>query len=394
MYKKQSGILLVANWDSAAGYAWWLMESYWVAISEQYADRLKCHLAYPSISGVPENIVRAPITLHRQDFSFGSWRGLAGQLSFLRRNKIRTIYFTDRAAVSWRYALYRAAGVRAIVIHDHTPGLRTPPRGLKKLLKWTAQRLPWIAADVQIGATEFVRRRLIDVGCAPAAKCFTVPNGLPAQDAEPLDVYAEFGIPRTRKIFATVARATRYKGIAFALRTLAATGRQDWHYLLCGDGPDLGHFRSVAVELGIADQVTFAGNRRDVPRILLGCYAAMHPSDGEVGYSLAILEYMRAGLPVLVPDNPSVSAATDLLTGIIYRDEADAMQGLQKLLDVPEYAAYLGRHARTAVQSYSLREAHERLLDAVDRAIQLKVRASRQPYSDAAQRSRRKGLRP
>ena len=364
----------MANWDSSVGYAWWLMESHWIAISRHYADHYQTHLAYPSISDVPANIAAAPIAIHQQDFSFGGIGALREQLRFIRTHLIRTIYFTDRPAFSWRYLVYRAAGVQFIAIHDHTPGMRTSPRGLKRALKWMAQRMPGLAADVQIGASEFVRRRLIDVGCAPPEKCFCAPNGLPMQNFEPMDVHTEFGIPRHRKIFVTAARASKYKGIDFAMRALAATGRNDWHYLLCGDGPDLQRFRDIAAELRIEDQVTFAGTRPDVPNILLGCYAALHPSEGEVGYSLAILEYMRAGLPVIVPNNPSVTGATSRLTGIIYKNTQGAIQGILKLLKMPNYARSLGQHSREYVQTHHpIEKTHSALLAALERVMPVKA---------------------
>jgi len=368
--RERAGILLVANWDSGVGYAWWLMESFWSKISQAYAGQYSCHLAYPSISSIPEVVKSAPIRIHPLDFRLHGSSGLFEQLRFLRRHRIRVIYYSDHPAVNLRYLLFRLAGVRSIVIHDHTPGKRTAPRGVKRWLKWLLQRLPGLAADIQIGATEYVRQRLIEVGCAPASKCFAVPNGIPLKEVVPLDVYSEFDIPRDRRIFVTVARAARYKGIEFALRSLAATGRRDWHYLLCGDGPDLDDFKDIANDLGIGSQVTFAGNRQDVPSILLSCYAAFHPSSGEVGYSLSILEAMAAGLPVIVPNDPSVSGATNRLTGVIYNDAADAVMAIGQLLDLRDYVQALGVRARDYVrEQHSLERTHALLLDAFGHAV-------------------------
>lgn len=367
---ERPGILLVANWDSGVGYAWWLMESFWSKISQAYADQYRCHLAYPSISRIPETVSAAPIQIHERDFRVRGARGLLGQLRFLRRHRIRVIYYSDHPALCAHYLLFRLAGVKSIVIHDHTPGKRTVPSGIKRWIKWALQRVPGLSADVQIGATEFVRQRLIEVGCAPAEKCFAVPNGIPLRDVVPLDVYAEFDIPRERRVFVTVARASRYKGIEFAMRSLAATGRDDWHYLLCGDGPDLDYFKTIARELNISAQVTFAGNRSDVPSLLLSCYAAFHPSSGEVGYSLSILEAMAAGLPVIVPNDPSVSGATNRLTGVIYNDAADAVMAIVQLLDLRDYVQALGGRARDYVRErHSLEKTHALLLDAFGHAL-------------------------
>lgn len=38
-----SHILLVANWESDVGYAWWLMENFWATIAQYYrAQNRRC----------------------------------------------------------------------------------------------------------------------------------------------------------------------------------------------------------------------------------------------------------------------------------------------------------------------------------------------------------------
>ena len=54
--KPQPAILLVANWDADVGYAWWLIETFWLKISESFSENYKCYLAYPSNSKTPEAI--------------------------------------------------------------------------------------------------------------------------------------------------------------------------------------------------------------------------------------------------------------------------------------------------------------------------------------------------
>ena len=34
-------ILLVGNWSSDTGYAWWLMETFWVAIARKFRGRCR-----------------------------------------------------------------------------------------------------------------------------------------------------------------------------------------------------------------------------------------------------------------------------------------------------------------------------------------------------------------
>ena len=63
------------------------------------------------------------------------------------------------------------------------------------------------------------------------------------------------------------------------------------------------------------------GRVNNVSQILPACSFAVHPSKGKVGYSLSILEYRLARLPVIVPDTPSVCGATiNMQTGVIYKE--------------------------------------------------------------------------
>ena len=97
----------------------------------------------------------------------------------------------------------------------------------------------------------------------------------------------------------------------------------------------LHELKNLSRELDIEGHVTFAGKRQDVKNILPNCNFAFHPSKAEVGYSLSILEYMQAKLPVVVSDNPSVcGATTHNKTGLIYKDNnlGAACDAIKKLL--------------------------------------------------------------
>lgn len=367
-------ILLVANYDSAVGYAWWLMESFWAKIAERYHGRWRVVLAYPSVSTLPPAVAGAPLEVVRQEVGGAGPGGILADILFLRRQRVRVIYFTDRSTWQWRYALYRLCGVRIIIVHDHTPGLRHSANPLKSTLKSIAHRMPWIGADGAIGATEFIRRRLVDVNRLPPQRCFAAPNGLPPRSVVPgpVDLHERFTIPRDRRIIVMTGRAHRYKGVEFVLECLAVLQQQGceaWQFLFIGDGPHLEAFRARARELGIGQRCSFPGRQDHVPALLRGAAIAIHPSRGEVGYSLSILEYMEAGLPVVVPDNPSVSGATEHgVTGLLY-DEDDvpaAVAALRLLLADEAKRKAMGAQASRAARRYSLDATHRALLDAFE----------------------------
>lgn len=377
--KVQHGaLLLVANYDSDVGYAWWLMESFWVALANRYADQANVLLAYPSISKVPSAIATAPIELTVANFMGGSLGTVRAQLRLITDRRVRVMYLTDAPSLSWRYPLYRLAGVRRIVVHDHTPGRRTVPGPVKLLMKRILHRLPWLAADAMIGATPFVTRRHRDVVGFPPHRCFTAANGLPpSKSGERLNVHATFGIPAHRRAMVAVSRAHHIKGIELVLDAIAelviTQGRRDLHFLFCGDGPHLDDFRAKAAALQIAEFVTFAGRRTDIMPILRGCDLAIHPSLAEVGYSLSILECMQAALPIVVSDDESVAGATvDGQTALHFRsgDALSAAAKITELLDDRVRAEAMAVNAHAVVCSqYHLDTTHAALLEAMERAM-------------------------
>lgn len=367
-------LLLVANYDSGVGYAWWLMESFWAKLAEHCHRQNPVILAYPSISNVSPTILKAPLSVMVQDFTGTSTSQILAQCQFLLRNHVRIIYFSDKESWHWRYILYRVCGVRYIIVHDHTPGLRTLSLGLKACLKRLVHRMPWLSVDGAIGATEFIRQRLIEVNGVPMERCYVAPNGLPPQNHTQgaADLHRIFGIPNGRKILVMTGRANRYKGVSFVLRCIAMLpdeARDSLQFLFIGNGPDMANLAATAIDTGIAGNCTFAGRREDVLTLLEGADIAIHPSHGEVGYSLSILEYMRAGLPVVVPDNPSVCGATKHeFSGLIYPEGnvANATSVLLRLLYDDALRSRLGARAKLAVKQYSLKATHVGLLNAFD----------------------------
>lgn len=369
--RKVKSFLCVANWDSNVGYAWWLMESFWVEIAKNNSNKFNVILAYPSITKIPEAIKAQDFMIRLFDFNRKGLQGLWDRLRFISDYNIGVIYFTDKPVFSLYYFLYRLVGVKKIIIHDHSPGLRDSPQGVKRIVKCIRARLPWFNADVVIGATDFVMTRNINVGCVPRRKCYSAPNGIPDK-RKPTEfgsnAIKRFNIDPRKKIVVTVARANFYKGGDFALHVIRELiynkSLKDVHYLYVGDGPDLDDLIEMSLRLGLNDYTTFAGRQNDITDILSQCYIAMHPSKGEVGYSLSIVEYMQAGLPVVVPNNPSVCGATiDNVTGLIYKegDVSDACNKIFMLLNNKGKRERMSHQAiKIAKEKYSIEECHNK----------------------------------
>ncbi len=370
---RNGNILLVANWESDVGYAWWLMETFWVAISRHFEPTgKKSYLIYPRITRIPDSITASDIKVLEHDFQAHSVTNLARLLQVIKKNGIEYIYLTDASSYSLYYLLLRLWGIKAIVVHDHTPGERTAAYGWKKLFKRSIQRIPFYTANHFVAVTEFVYKRFTEVTCIPQEKCSIARNGIVPINLDKVDPgYArrEFGIPDDRTIIVTTGRASYYKGIDIfiecANRMINEEKMEQLHFLYCGDGTDIDDFKSLVERYSLEGHFTFAGKRSDIPAILASCQIGFHAATGEVGYSLSILEYMSAGLVTIVPDRPSTSLATTHMdNGILYRprDIKSATKAIHTALN-PETAGPIRDNAiRTVRENFNIESTTKQLV--------------------------------
>jgi glycosyltransferase involved in cell wall biosynthesis len=126
----------------------------------------------------------------------------------------------------------------------------------------------------------------------------------------------------------------------------------DTHFVLAGEGRRKDELKGMAVELGISHRTHFIGRCSRVPDLLRISFAGVLTSNAE-GFANAILEYMAAGLPVVVTDvGGAREVVVDGETGyIVPVDDADALADrLITLLDNVSHAAEIGRRGKTVVR--------------------------------------------
>lgn len=149
----------------------------------------------------------------------------------------------------------------------------------------------------------------------PAAKIETIHNGI-----EVLPLVEPPGRPLRGNVFRliTVGRMAPVKNHALLLEAVAALRQEVPVQLdIVGDGPERAAMERLAYSLGIAAQVRFLGFRNDVRAYLAHADVFVITSDYE-GISIAILEAMRAGLPVVATDVGGIrETVIDGETGIV-----------------------------------------------------------------------------
>lgn len=351
--------LLVSNYSSDTGYAWWLMEHFWRRISSRLPKECETFLAYPKVTTVSDTLSDSEIKAIELSFSPRNSSEIKSALKFVKDNSISTIYFTDRPYFSFFYLTLRLCGVKTIIVHDHTPGDRPPINGLKGFLKSIRNQLPLFTADLILNVSPLMRERSIENGRIPTRKCISVQNGLPVEDdnlsISPDQYLREsLEINSTEKIVVCSSRLHEYKNVQFAIRVFASTqtsAQSNAHMVIVGDGPYEMQLRALANEQVCKERIHFLGFRKDVKTILPQCDLAIHCARGE-GFSLSIIEFMWSGLPVLVPNVPSVCQAIDNgRTGLIYNNDDldDARKKLTQLLDDGATRESMGKAAKQTV---------------------------------------------
>lgn len=358
-------LLWVANFAADTGYAWETIEAVFRRVGERLVrEGHRVTVCYASLpDGPPPRMRGAPFEFAAFDYGRGRARDFA---RLLRARGVDALYLTDRPTWSWRYPLYRLAGVRRIIVHDRTSGARTPRGAAVHLAKRVLHARPWLSADAFVAVSDFVRGRLVAVNGTPPARTHRIYNGIDLSRFDGADrgaLHRLLGVDAGRRIVFCSGRVQPYKGmqtLVDALALLRAEGVENVELAIAGDGPYLRELRGIAARRGM-DNVHFLGRRRDVPALLAGATVAVVPSLWEEAFGLAVVEAMAAGVPLVATRTGGIpELVEDGETGLLVppgdaRALADALRGL---LADPARREALALHAQSAARRrFSLERA-------------------------------------
>ena len=181
-----------------------------------------------------------------------------------------------------------------------------------------------------------------------------VPNGVDAAQFCP----AARGGQRDRIHMVCVGRLIERKGQHHLLRAFASLLQQtdtELHLELVGTGDSESMLKSLATELGVSEQVTFAGTvaREKIPELYRRADFFVLPSLAE-SMSMALLEAMASGLPVAVtPTGAAEELVDDNGVIIPWGDPEGIARSLRPLLQDTECLLRMGQRSREIALRYT-----------------------------------------
>ncbi|MBK4739033.1 glycosyltransferase [Noviherbaspirillum pedocola] len=185
----------------------------------------------------------------------------------------------------------------------------------------------------------------------------------------------QHGIPASATVFCCVAGFRSEKGHAHLLRAFSEVLRQQpqsW-LVLAGDGPARAEAQAIVHERGMASRVLFTGALSDVRALLAAANVKVLASTAVETFSVAMLEAMAMGLPVISTDiGGAAEAVIDGRTGLLVpcADEEALARAMLELVADPERTAVWGAAARALVAERYTREGMvERTMDVLREAM-------------------------
>ncbi|WP_238342087.1 glycosyltransferase [Actinopolymorpha rutila] len=245
-------------------------------------------------------------------------------------------------------ALLARMSRRPLIVHEHNWS-GTPSR-LRSFLnrRWIA---PVTSHFVCVSAP--VAHQVVGDG-VPAHKVHVLPNAIPP--GRPMARRAarqELGLPATAFVVGIVARLRPEKNHELLLRAAArlVTAHQAVTICAVGDGPRRAFLETLAEDLGIADHLVWAGERRDAGRLAAAFDISVLCSTWE-GLPLVALEAMAAGVPVIAT---AVGGLPELLADgagvLVPPGDADCLvSAIATLRATPDLAARIGAAGRRRVR--------------------------------------------
>lgn len=169
-----------------------------------------------------------------------------------------------------------------------------------------------------------------------------------------------------------VGRLISRKGVDLAIRSLAATGRQDIQLLIAGTGRLENQLKRLSSNLNVSDRVQFLGYVPDekLPLLYASADVTLFTSVYE-GFGLVLLESLSSGTPVI---GPPVGGVPDMIendvTGyIVERDPDSFATKIEHVADHRETLRRMSTASRSVAEDQSWNQVAKSVGDVYDEVV-------------------------
>jgi glycosyltransferase involved in cell wall biosynthesis len=229
-----------------------------------------------------------------------------------------------------------------------------------------------------VGVTEDVSSYIRKQYKIPDSKLVTIYNGIDINQfnqGSTIHYREELGIDKNAFVIGTIGRLEPIKNQEALITSFSRIKKDVPNSILfiVGDGSMRNSLEKTAANLGLTSSIKFLGLRRDIPMLLKAMDVFVLSSYSE-GLSLALLEAMASGIPVIASEvggNPNI--VTNGNTGILFdlNKPDELTNSLKQLSRDPSLRKSISANALALVNSkYSLEKMIKRY-ENIYREIQL-----------------------
>lgn len=233
-------------------------------------------------------------------------------LRFIRDQRIHIIQSHLGHANQLGVAVGILAGVPAFVTVHNTMAFvdRRSVRDVRVHLIKALNAVIYRAAVQVIAVSQEIKQIIQGTYGLSDSKVIALKNGIVFENSscESVSVEREFKVSQNRLKLIAVGSLTYQKAFEVLLRAVAEVVKQgldDFIVLIAGEGRDRKGLEELIRDLGIANYVRLLGLRHDVMGLMKASDIFVMPSRYE-GLSIAMIEAMACGLPVVASDAPGL----------------------------------------------------------------------------------------
>ena len=214
--------------------------------------------------------------------------------------------YSADALICWSFGnhAFVSLGARLAGISRILSGVgNAPPKELNLAFKWYClAHLSLFSTSYLVACSDYVHERLTSDLKLPKHRVVTIHNGCDVSSINRrAQIERECNPATANPVIGMVARLNKIKDQSTLIKSLPKVLKQypTAELWLIGSGEKRASLESLVTQLGIAKNVKFWGNRKDVPELLGQMDVFAFSTTAEEGFGIALIEALAANVPVI-----------------------------------------------------------------------------------------------